>query len=355
MKKYRTPGKGRKPPGRRIAALLSLLLVVATFFSAIPVHAEEFDSNGMGGGISDATSTASGSYKCVGDFEAAGYRFSMVGPTGIRVKDPYDVFEDGWVSTYAQSTTRFFKKKLTKLEIADSYTTYINTYKLTSYSKSNFYSNTYNKSDSDLGITLPSTAEKMATWGKDTSNIKDVVSALWNLDGSEVFSTMASNGWYLLIEPIYYIKAGGQYFAGTVTELALLSVADGTAYSSVSWTAVPSFSTDANSWAFISGYTHSEWPMSLHLESDISDFGMDAPSKTLSKTSRGTSKLIITEGYGVMAISASADDVTDSTLTIDPNGGTYNGVIITRQPGSVTVASGKTATVTFEATGDDLT
>lgn len=247
---------------RRITSfLLALLLLVVM----IPAEVFALTINGDGAGIGGATSTASGSYAAYGinNGYTPGYRITLVDSTGSRQGSSYDVYDyTAWnsvVNGNGLSPINSFATKLTKMEWISQYKSVVanastNPISLASVTRSNFFSQSNVKKDTDLGVDFPSTAASMATWPNE-SRMETLVFALWG----DYLSDLQKYGWCVVFEPIYIIKAGGAYFSGTVTELAIFSVADGTAYSGVSsseiWDYIPSTSSSATtSWKYIAGY-----------------------------------------------------------------------------------------------------
>lgn len=252
----------KKNRTRRITSfLLALLLLVVM----IPAEVFALTINGEGAGIGGATSTASGSYAAYGIKYGytPGYRITLVDSTGATKGDPYDVYDytawDSIVNGNGLSPINSLADKLTKMEWISKYKSVVanastNPISMASVTRSNFFSQSNVKKDTDLGVDFPSTTTSMASWPRE-EYMKTLIPSLWGVS----LENLQKNGWCVVFEPIYIIKAGGAYFSGTVTELAILSVADGTAYSGVSsseiWDYIPSTAGSAsNSWMFIAGY-----------------------------------------------------------------------------------------------------
>lgn len=301
--------------GRHLTRLLCLLLllVMAVPLLAPRANAASIVINGVpGGGIPGATSSASGSYAIYQTTATVGFRFTLVDASGKTKGMPYDIYEDStlasvlWVTSNnganAKSLHTVVKNenteiRYTKMEYAGIYLAEptLPTIEMTSTSDLG----TYGRLDSALGLSLPTNAAAMAAW-PNISFMPNLVEALWNTNLTDMYN----NGYSIAIEPLYPAKIGGAWFCATVTEYAIMAASHGTAYSGTpSWTAQVINSSNANSFAFLTNYTHCHWPSALKLEKAA--WGIPVPSRTLAASSgnRGTAQEIITQGYGIMQVS----------------------------------------------------
>ena len=299
---------------KRLTSLACLLMAAALFVSLQPIKTNALSINGAGSGVVTGSGTETGDYGYRSAEGLLGFRVTLVDSLGNTAssKATYDIYSSSLnTKTLVRFTIKYSKAELISLyEKLD--------FPLTTTSSSTVYDD-YTVSVSDWGLTLPSSAADMVNWaGND--NIKTLLEKAWNTNPDD----LAKYGWAIMMEPIYEVKIKNTYFALTPTEIAIVAVADGSSYRYPTnyWDDIPDAESSASSWKYVSTYTHGAWPQALTLTE--AQAGIAAPSKTLTKTSRGTSRQIIEEGYGVMLVYSKNLSKT-YTVTYNGNGGLYDG------------------------------
>lgn len=267
---------------KRIVRTVSVMLAVLLIFPQIMFSASALTFNGTASASGDGSSTSAStggyavpSFLTQNSNRAVGYRFTVVDGAGAAKKSSQDVFRYNSYTTYGPFFAGYYKfnSKLPK-------TYYKNNYSSGSYTTSS--TTTAVCHDSNMGLTLPEDTTGIKAWCT-AANIGKVLSTLWSIS----VSTLESNAWAVLIEPIFPVKIQNTYHSLTVTEMAVYGAAKFGAGSN------GGASSNSNSWGFVSEYTNRYLPNSLRLTSALA--GLPAAANA---TSRLTFSTIITSGYG---------------------------------------------------------
>lgn len=301
---------------------LSFLMAVVLLISIMPMKTKALSINGEGNGISNG-SLVTGSYTITSAARALGYRFTLVNSSGNTVGAPHDIYSSSFIQKYKSvlsSSTEVsrFKIKFSKMELGAIYESLsFDLDTLNGTSDSNFYNND-TILDSSWNLSLANEAANMPDWASN-ANMKIILANAWGYS----IDDLAKYGLAVAIEPIYYVKVDGHRLALTVTELAIVSVADGSGYSATSnlWDATIKSGGSEYTWACISDYTHASWPMSLYLSEDMFGLAGGSNLQTLKASyKRGTSRQIIESGYGIMVVYT--DYLSNYTVSYNGNGAT---------------------------------
>ena len=229
-------------------AAVFLLMILSSF----SVGALTFNGNASSGSSGKASVNSSGGYGLPAFVDneynsAPAYRFTVIDGSGSVKGASYDVYKAAYTK-YAATGYHKFSSKQPKTVLK-------NTYNKSSFSTSATNANT--KTDTTgIGLSLPAKTTNLRSWCT-AANIGTVLSKLWRWN----VATLESNGWCVLIEPIYPVKLQNQNHSLTVTEMAVYGAALFGA------NVVPASSTNQDSWAWISNYTNKLYPNALRIAS----------------------------------------------------------------------------------------
>lgn len=271
---------------KKLYRAVSIILTVLLLFTQISVGVSALNFNGTAssGGDGSSTTASTGGYAIssmltVNSNRAVGYRFTIIDAAGNSKKNSKDVFRKSSETAFGQNYSSFhkFNSKFPK-------TYYLKNYTSGSYSTSATTANVCH--DVDMSLTLPEDTTGLKAWCTN-ANMGVVLNYLWGI----TVSTLESNAWAVLIEPIFPVKIEGTYHSLTVTEIGVYGTAKfGSGSNGGS-------SSNSNSWGFISNYTNRYMPNSLRLTSAYA--GIPAAAYISSRISFGT---IVTQGYGAAVV-----------------------------------------------------
>lgn len=265
-----------------VSVMLAVILLCAESISV--VSALSFNGTASSSGDGSSTTASTGGYAIpsmltVNSNRAVGYRFTIIDAAGTAKKSCQDVFRYASYSSFGPDFLGYYKfnTKYPKTYYKDNYTS-------GSYSTSSRTTNCYY--DNTLGLSLPEATTGLSAWCTN-ANIGIILSKLWSI----TISTLESNSWAILIEPIFPLKIQGTYHSLTVTEIGVYGTAKfGSGNNGGA-------SANSNSWGFISEYTNRHMPNSLRLTSTYA--GMSSASESSAKL---TFANIITKGYGAAIV-----------------------------------------------------
>lgn len=258
--------------------ILSVLLIVCTLLSALPVgaFALSWDGSTTGGGTNLSYAGANGYAIRKGGDNCIGYRFSAVISAGtlkgIRV---IDVFRNTGYGDLGYSSGYKFTAKYNKKQLIGRQNE--------GFSTSSNTTNCYKEVNCRFYTTFPAPSG-METWQGYESNINRILSLL----GIGTVANM-NYGDMVIIEPIYDIRLQSVYHAITVTETALYgkyilgASSDG------------GTSATAASWGFISSYTNRIYPNELYTPNGQ---GLWTSASAIADSGRATFYTLINTGYG---------------------------------------------------------
>lgn len=218
------------------------------------------------------------------------YRFTVIDGSGTVKGASYDVFKSAYTK-YAATSYYKFKSKQPKTVLKNR------------YNKDTFETvatNANTKTDSTgLGLSLPARTTNLKAWCT-ASTIGTVLNKLWGWN----VSTLESNGWCVLIEPLYPVKLEGQDHTLTVTEMAVYGAALFGANT------VPPSGSNQDSWAWISNYTNKLYPNALRIASSY--VGLPAASEL---SARASFRTIVTGGYGAAIVYGEYTDTFTNSIS----------------------------------------
>lgn len=316
---------------RRI--LLSLLLCALLLSVVAPALAAGITFGGSSTGGGNATQSSNGAfsipYGATTD-NIFGYRFTLVygnGNTNWDFESRIDVMIKDWAGRYRPD------KRYSKTEYTQNWMYYL----LNSYQYANKPISVTMRGDNDEKIVMASSlgfqtalpssgdiAAGLRTWAGKSINLRKLGNAM----GVNIASSLAS-GMHITVEPIFGVCIEGTNCIMTVAEIAaygrdhLGPNDNGTRYG-----------TGSSQMGFIARFTNRNFPNTLYLvhNKDNTPYGEydadgwffgDATNGCL--TANGTFSELLTKSYGVGIISTSFDGgACEHTLTINPNGGTWN-------------------------------
>ena len=280
-----------------IKKVISIILVLCTLLSAIPITAFALSWDGSSaGGTAGATSAGANGYaiRTSGD-NCVGYRFSAVTSSGsMKVNKVIDVFRDTGYGNLGYTDGYKFSTKYNKKQLISKQNN--------SFSTSRVTTNCYKESAQNFSTDLPKPSG-METWQNNENNINKILSLL----GVGSVSNM-NYGDKVIVEPLYDVRLESVYHSITVTEIALYGkyILGASSNGGTSSTAA--------SWGFISSYTNRIYPNSLYTPDGQ---GLWTSASAIGSNSKATFYNIINKGYGA---GIAYTEETNNTYTIKFNG-----------------------------------
>ena len=283
-----------------IKKVISILLVICTLFSALPIAALALSWDGSSaGGSTNAVNGSSTGYviRSTNDSNCVvGYRFSAVTSSGaMKVTKVMDVYRNTTNGDNAYSTSAKFSTKYNKKQVIANKNA-----KLTTTSNT---TNCYKESAMGFTTTLPNPSG-VETWQAYEANINKVLSTI----GVGSVANM-NYGDKVIIEPLFDVCLAGEYQALTVSEIAYCgrSVLGGSSNGGTS-------NGTSSTWGFISNYTNRIWPNKLYTPDGQ---GLWTGVSAIGSSTKETFENILTKGYGA---GIAYNETTNKTYTIKFNG-----------------------------------
>lgn len=262
---------------KKIAKLMTCVLVVATLFalSCISASALSWDGSSTGGG-GNTTSAGPNGYAIRTDADnCIGYRFSVVDKNGgTKNGAVIDVFRNTYYGNYEYSNAYKFNTKYNKKQLINNQDAGFSTSKNTT--------NCYTETNMGFASTMPA-ASGMSSWQNDGRNLDPVLRKLGIAGIADL-----KNGDKILVEPLYDVRLESVYHALTVTEIAIYGKHILGASSN------GGTSSNSGSWGFISSYTNKYYPNELYTQD-----GQGLWSGVSALSNRATFYTLINSGYGV--------------------------------------------------------
>ena len=301
-----------------ISLLLSFMIISTSVNVAFAVDYDMSYSEGGGGGNTSAASQYS--VNDLGDAVAAGYRFSLVNSTGLRVSGSsvIDVYREGYAGhSTAWGSYKLFKKGTTNTKFNKAQWNNV----ITNSKESSYYgrfstSTTNSKKDGDLSITLPASPSSLKSYIKgNNTRIKNIINAVGvtNLDDRPASDFLDYNGYIILCEPLFLLKIN----INNSYNWATMTISDIGMYGRYMFGGSSGTTTSSNTgaWGYISEYTNKVWPFSLKTSSG-SNFSNDDYNwnGTASTQTFLTFNQMITRGYG---IGIAAGEMSDEPVAED--------------------------------------
>ena len=261
-----------------------MLAILLFCIPSISSFALSFNGTASAGGDGSNTTASTGGYAIPGMLtvdsnRAVGYRFTVIDAAGTAQKSCKDMFRYSSYTSFNQYYIGMYK---------------FNTKYPKTYYKTNYTSGSYTTSDTtsnvchdtDYSLALPEATTGLEAWCTN-ANMGVILDEFWGI----TISTLESNGWAILAEPIFPLKIEDVYHVMTVTEIGVYGTAKFGSNST------GGASSNSNSWGFISRYTNQYMPNALRLTAQYA--GLPAANESASRLSFGT---IVTGGYGAAII-----------------------------------------------------
>lgn len=283
-----------------IKKVISIILALCTFLSAIPLTALALSWDGSSaGGSTNAVNGSSTGYvirSTNDDACVVGYRFSVVTSSGaMKVNKVIDVYRKTSNGNNAYSTSAKFSTKYNKKQLIANKNAKLTTTENTT--------NCYKENDMGFTTALPNPSG-VKTWQGYEANINKVLSKI----GVGSVSNM-NYGDKVIIEPLFDVCLAGEYQALTVTEIAYCgrSIKGGSSDGGTS-------NGTSKTWGFISNYTNRIWPNKLYTPDGQ---GLWTGVSAIGSSSKATFDTILTKGYGA---GIAYNETTNKGYTIKFNG-----------------------------------
>lgn len=284
--------KKSKRKFRRLAsALLAIFLSVLTIMSStVGAFAWTVDGSGIAGGGGGSGGGKGfgipGEFATTGSMPIAGMRFSVYNKYSGETLGTIDVFRNT-PNGANYITAEKFSMKLNKIQLKKIYNKQ-------TFSTTTSQANCYQASS--VASNLPAYASQMKAWESHSEYFKNIL--LKTVGVSDVNDL--SPGDYILVEPLFPLKAHGTTFVMTPTEIAIIGAQE---YNG--WDSTGPSTSNGGTWGWISHYTNVFYPQAMYLDTTSlpdelpTGWALHTGSGKVTNAEHASFRTIIEKGFGI--------------------------------------------------------
>lgn len=284
--------KKSKRKFRRLAsALLAIFLSVLTIMSStVGAFAWTVDGSGIAGGGGGSGGGKGfgipGEFATTGSMPIAGMRFSVYNKYSGETLGTIDVFRNT-PNGANYITAEKFSMKLNKIQLKKIYNKQ-------TFSTTTSQANCYQASS--VASNLPAYASQMKSWESRPEYFRNILTKTAGV--SDVGDL--SPGDYILVEPLFPLKAHGTTFVLTPTEIAIIGAQE---YNG--WDSTGPSTSNGGTWGWISHYTNVFYPQAMYLDTTSlpdelpTGWALHTGSGKATNSEHASFRTIIEKGFGI--------------------------------------------------------